>query len=219
MITLPIVRNWNVRTPDLFRYMDQKHIDEFFDKGRLRLSSFKQFAKHIDEQRADSREGQNVLVGMGQSFTVLARVQHGMNSLILCTSTVQDDTLMRTFGTNGYFCIKNSTAFGAAIAGRLPGFVEGIEGLCIYGDERIISRRISMSSIEELKVKPEDNNVSLDNIFALTGQIGGADVFFVKLNQYRHQSEHRFVWNVCYEVEDAIFVECPEAIQFCEKIT
>ena len=36
---------------------------------------------------------------------------------------------------------------------------------------------------------------------------------------YCHQNEYRFVWNVTYQVEEPIFIECPEAIKFCEKVT
>jgi hypothetical protein len=65
VITVPIVRHWYVKTPELFRYLNQIHIDEFFETGRLRLSSFQQFAKHPDEQRGDPEEGRNVLAGFG----------------------------------------------------------------------------------------------------------------------------------------------------------
>src|SRR5690242_19541417 len=38
-------------SPRLFRYLDQQHIDAFFDTGELRISSFEQFLADEDEQR------------------------------------------------------------------------------------------------------------------------------------------------------------------------
>jgi len=207
MITVPIVRNWHLRTPELYRYMDQKYIDEFFETGNLRLSTFHTFAQHADEQRRDTEEGHNTLVGLGDGHTIMARTQHAHNCLILSTSTVADEGLMEAFETNGYFSIKNSTGFGTAIANRLPGFLEGIEGFCIYAEQRMIKRRLDSFTLDDLKQAPESPSLSLDKIFALTAQIGGADVLFVNHIRFRHQNEYRFVWTVSHSVEEAVFVD------------
>jgi len=46
MITLPIQQPWHVRTPILVRYLDRRYVQDFFDRGVLRLSCFVEFAKH-----------------------------------------------------------------------------------------------------------------------------------------------------------------------------
>ena len=220
MISLPVVvRNWHVKTPVVFRYMDQKYINEFFETGRLRLGAFSVFQKYPDEQRGDKDEGLNTLVGFGDGHTIVARTAHGTNSLILCTSTEGSQELMDAFCTNGYFKIKDTTNFGAAIANRIPGFLEGMEGFCIYAEQRIIQRQLTEFKFEDLKAGPDGNSISLDKLFTLTSQIGDADVLFVKQTRFKHQGEYRFIWNVSYEVSDAIILDCPEARQFCEKVT
>jgi len=52
-----ITKPWHIYFPVLFRYLEQEYIDAFFRDGSLRLSSFKQFAKHKDEARNDWGEG------------------------------------------------------------------------------------------------------------------------------------------------------------------
>lgn len=219
MITLQIAKPWNVCTPVVYRYMEQKFIDEFFSSGRLLLSSFQQFAKHTDEQRKDSHEGANILTGLGANHTISAVTQHGHRSLIFCTSTRADEELMRDFGADGYFRIKDSTQFGAAVASCLVGFQSGLEGFCIYKDSRIIERDIGKFSLDDLKDNPHDQNLSMDRVFAATAQIGGPDVYLVKLRKFSAQNEYRFVWDVPYDVAETVFVECPEAVKFCEKVT
>ena len=220
MITIPVlVRNWNIKTPEVFRYLDQIYIDEFFNSGRIRLSTFMQFKKYPDEQLGDKTEGKNVLFGFGDGKTIVALTQHGINSFILCTSTVGNNELMKTFKTNGYFKITDTTGFGAAIANRLPNFIGGIEGFCKYSDQRNIQRSLPEFKFDDLKTDTEAENLSLEKMFDLTSQIGREDVFFIKQVSYKQQNEYRFVWNVSQQVDESIIIECTEAIKFCEKVT
>ena len=41
---------------------------------------------------------------------------------------------------------------------------------------------------------------------------------FLKLKKYEHQQEYRFVWFSKVLVRKSMLINCPEAIQFCEKI-
>lgn len=214
MITIAIQRPWHVKTPPLVRYMDRQYVEEFFDTGRLRLSSFTEFAKHRDEERLDAKEGMTILTGIAADQTVFAVTKHGVRSYILCTSAVESPDLQAAFGADGGFRIKDSTAFGVAIASVLPGFVEGLEGHCIYQDERVIEREINSLDLEALQRDPN----SLQTVAAHAFRIGGADVFFVKLRKYSAQAEYRFVWNVSYDVTVPLIVECPDARQFCEHL-
>jgi hypothetical protein len=199
--------------------MEQKYIDEFFDSGHLMLSSFHRFSQHADEQRQDTNEGANILTGIGENHTLFAVTRHGHRSVIFCTSTREDESLMSTFGYDGYFRIKNSTEFGAAVANSLAGYQNGLEGFCIYKDSRKIQRDIGSFSLDDLKENPEDKNLSMERLFAATSKVGGPEVFFVKLHRYSEQNEYRFVWNVSHDVTEAVFITCPDAIKCCEKIT
>lgn len=219
MITLQVARPWHVKTPILYRYLDQQYIDEFFETGRLRLSTFATFAEHEDEQRHDPNEGTNILIGTAEDQTVFAVTKHGHRELILSTSTRADEQLMEAFDTNGYFRIKDSTNFGAAVAMAIPGFAKGLEGFCVYQDRRTIERQIERIDLDDLKEDPADENPSLNKLAAEVFKLGGPNVFFVKLSRYSNQNEYRLIWSLTRDVNEALFVDCPEARQFCEKVT
>lgn len=221
MITIQVTKPWHIVTPVLFRYLDQKFINEFFESGRLRLSSFRAFSEYKDEQRFDPNEGQNILNGTGNGIAFRAKVHHGISSLIFCTSTIEDDQLMKDFNTDGYFKIKDSTNFGISISNKIPGFLSGLEGPCIYASERIINRKIDLKNQDIIKLKELKEKKGpeyKEEILKLINKIGETDVYFIKLNKYSGQNEYRFIWNVQSFNEDAMFIECPEAIQFCEKV-
>jgi hypothetical protein len=216
MITLNITiqRNWHVRTPAVVRYMDQPFIDQFFQDGTIRLSSFAAFAKHRDELRLDGDEGRNYLVGRSVSGqTVTAVTSHGHRSLVLCGSTIESDQLRLAFKSSGFFRIRDTTAFATAIALALPNFVEGIEGCCIYHNERMIERTVDPLDLAKLKTDPN----SLNTIHQHLGQIGGPDVYFTKPGRYAPQSEYRFVWILASEIGEFVEVRAPDAVQFCER--
>jgi len=219
MITIPVVvRNWKIKNPEVYRYLNQEYINEFFSTGRIRLSTFVQFKKNPDEQMGDSTEGKNVLYGTDGKNSFVALTQHGVNSFVLCTSTEESSELMTSFKVDGYFKIKDTIGFAAAIANRIPGFLEGLEGFCKYSLQRNIQRKLPDSIISDLLSNPE-KQIPLDKIFSLTEQVGQEDVFFIKHTSFRNQSEYRFIWNVSVNTNDALFINCPEAIQHCEKIT
>jgi hypothetical protein len=217
-VEVPGQVSWQIMPSVLYRYLDKKYIDEFFQTGKLRLSSFSLFSKHDDEQKGDKSEGQNVLVALGSGHTVMARTAHGHNAYILSTSYQKSETLIRDFGSDGYFKITNSIGFGIAISKKIPGFKHGIEGPCHYETERIVKKKLVDFSIDNLKHDEDNSKIDLDKLMHLVGQMAGLDVFFVKLRKYQHQLEHRFVWLLDREADDYLFVECPEALEFCEII-
>jgi hypothetical protein len=222
MITLQISKPWNIVTPVLFRYLNQEFINEFFKSGRLRISSFQAFSKYQDEQRFDPNEGQNILNGLGNGVAFGAKVRFGRSSLVLSTSTIEDDQLLKAFNVDGYFKIKDSTGFGISISNKIPCFVSGTEGPCIYSSERSIQRKIDLKNrdVKGLKeLKKKDSNLYKDELSKIINEISEMDGYFLKLNKYSHQNEYRLIWNCEYLKEDAMFIECPKAIQFCEKVT
>jgi len=49
----------------------------------------------------------------------------------------------------------------------------------------------------------------------------GAELMFLKEKKYQDQVEYRFIWainNQFYPMKEYIYIECKEAIQFCERI-
>ena len=207
-----------IKKPIVFRYLCQKYIDDFFQSGRLRLSAFSEFAKHTDEQRLDTKEGWAIVEIRGEKQALRSSAGMGLDTYILSASLRGDAELMNTFGTDGYFKIKDVKGFTVAVAARLADFVEGLSGPCIYRDRREIIKTIGA----ELDIAVEKNEQGKMNLTRVTSLIRRAlwpEAYFMKLKHYAPQQEYRFVWHVGQEVHEPLIIECPEALQFCERIT
>lgn len=202
--------------PVLCRYMEQEFIDEFFETGRLRLSSFRAFSKHADELRFDDGEGEGLLQGKGDQFNWNAKVRIGVNSYVFCASNREDDSLMEDFEVDGYFKIRNSMQFGLAVARHIPFFSGGIEGPCRYVGERALEWRDSRYDQKEFYDGKDPMNVAFNEILSAPKK----ELLFLKPKKYFAQCEYRWVWHTRKELEDDhLFIECPEAIKYCEKVT
>jgi hypothetical protein len=213
----PATPRWVLIPPVVYRYMPQQFIDEFFATGRLRLSSFAVFKGHADEQRGDPLEGINLVSGASDPLTIIASVHHGQNSLVLSTSVRGDASLMRQFNCDGYFRIVDTHLFGQAIARHIPGYTDGLEGFCNYKDAHVIRRKFAAEAALDPTSTPSQHDLQLasETVVGLAGFEG----FFSKRREFEHQVEYRLIWNLNREIEQCEFVNCREAIQFCERIT
>jgi hypothetical protein len=219
MIKLPIITNYNICTPTLFRFLDTKYSELFFKDGSLRLSSFSKFKKHTDEQRFDDKEGKSFFVHRtshngGQSIT--ARATHGINAYVLCATMRCDKGLMNSFNSNSYIRINNSTQFGMAIAKHIPGLISAFEGPCLYQDKKIIDKDlgyINLNRFTNPNTKEVDKNAINDFLVSKMGHYP----LFLKEKSFAHQSEYRFVWITRQKETDSIDIKVPEAIKFCDE--
>lgn len=193
-------------------------MDDFFEHGRLRLSSFGKFSQHEDEQRHDVKEGHALLVhrtseGGGQILTV--RIEPNHNAYVLCGSSVPSKSLMEAFEADSAIIIQDVVGFVGAVADALPGFVRSIHGICSYQSNRIIERDLGWLDIADADTNDVErmNRTGLDK--ALRGLLT-ADVNFLKDAAFAHQVEYRMLWMV-EEIEEQIDIEASNAIQFCES--
>lgn len=213
----------SINTPHMYRYMPQEYIDDFFEKGVIRLSSFDRFSQHEDEVRRDSSEGSNILYGEGEEHTMMAVTAHGRNAYVLCGSTIGSDRLMERFEENGFFRIKDTTSFAAEVMSSMEESKEVrckgvLEGFCIYKDKRVIERQMNIN-FDDMKLDDGSGNLDLGKLQAKSSEIGGNDVFFLKEKEYQEECEYRMLWLMNQNVEGAIHIECPEARKYCEKVT
>jgi hypothetical protein len=206
--------------PPVFRYLEQKFIDEFFTSGKLQLSSFSKFAEHPDEQRHDADEGWCVVdIKMPTKKKRLrSRVGIPKNSYILSTSLKRDQKLMIDFDRDGYFKINDVEGFGLAIASKIVGLTNLIAANCEYMNYKEIGLTMGAEAEEAIE-QDEKGRMNINKVMALLRNAIFPEVYFLKLNLHAHQEEFRFVWEVGYEVSEPLIIECPEAIQYCEKIT
>ena len=216
-MTTPRSKAWGVCFPPVVRYMEKQYVDRFFDTGELRLSCFAQFVQHRDEQREDRQEGRVLFdCRIADGGEIVGALYFGMQSFVLCGSTIYSEELMQSFGVDSYFRILNTTAFGTAVANVIPNCISGFEGPCIYKKGRLVERQNmpSVGDMEALKIDPDGKR----KVETAIHQAIGVEPFLVKQLKYSHQSEYRFVWVVSEDVKESVTVYAPEARQFCERL-
>lgn len=201
--------------PMVFRYLEKEFVDLFFDKGILRLSSFRQFKKHKDEQRGDKSEGTNLIHATG-GMTMMTFVNSGSNAFVLSTSLKNSKSLCADFNYDACFVIENPVDFLITIGSKLGDLRGALLGPCIYQPVKIITRNMPGLSLEGLK--SDYGGIDPLKMHQQSIKTGGNDVFFTKTNVHSHQNEFRFLWFLWEDkVEDHILIEVPEAIKFCSK--
>jgi hypothetical protein len=219
--SIPFVHEWRIRRTTVYRYLEQEYVDLFLNEGKLRISSFSQFAKHPDEQRRDDKEGwgivnhTNSVVNDGKGMTMMAVFGMGGDSYVLCGSTLYNAEARRRFGETG-FIIRDSISFAHAVSAYIPGFRFGYEGPCTYVDSRLVERDAGNFTIDDLKVSPDSNDIAMDKVMATVAKTAGDDLLFQKPERYAHELEYRLLWITGRRVEGYIDIVCPEASQFCE---
>ena len=218
-IAVQLLREWRIRRPHVYRYMQKEFVDLFFDKGILRLSSFSSFSKHKDEERLDTQEGRGVITNIdhtGTGQTVIVGMGQGHDAYVLCGAMKHTSELSEAFAVNSGFRINDTTSFGCAIANAVPGFRGGLEGACIYAEERVVRRMAGPIDIEQMRISPDENGLDMGKMFAAISNIAGDDLFFLKQKTYEHQCEYRLVW-AASNSQDYLDITCPEAREFCTR--
>ena len=208
-------RPWSIKTPALTRYIKNVHVEEFFESGKLRLSSFKRFRNNPDEEQGDTNEGRASAQIKTRNGNHAIVAMNGQVAYVLCATTVESKNLEASFKTENGFRILNSLGFANCISAHIPGFVGGIEGLCSYRDSIAINKELSED------FPPPDSFPGIEIWSAAYEKFvaqQSREAFFIKLSKYSQQAEYRFVWFAHGKEEEYIDIICPEARQFCQKI-
>jgi len=209
----------NAFIPMVVRYLEKEFVDLFFEKGILRLSSFRKFHNHLDEQRGDKKEGNNIIVGQSKTQTVFSAINHGNDAFVLSTSLVNSKSLMGELNYNSGFVIEDPLKFIQLVGNKLSDLKGLLFGPCLYQENKMLKRKIQDFSMDSLKNEDGLPGIDMNKLFALSNQAGGNDVFFSKTYEYLNQHEFRFLWFVWSNgVSDFIDIECPEARECCSII-
>jgi hypothetical protein len=205
--------------PMVYRYLEKQWIDQFFSEGKLRLSSFKKFRKHIDEQRGDKGEGNNILIGTGKDKTIYTVVSTGIDAFVLSTSLLYNHSLYTDFKVDGCFVIERPLEFMQEISKHIPDY-KGINfGPCIYKQETLIKRQLPDFDLESLKSEDDPSKNDMNKVFATSNLIGGNDVLFRKTLKHAPQHEYRILWHSdLKDLPDYIDVIAPNSRQYCREI-
>jgi len=225
---IALADQWSVVLPRVFRYLDQTYIDDFFETGHLRISSFDHFKTHTDEQRLDTQEGTGVHSGVYQSptdpddaATLFMVTASGQNHYVLCGSIRESADLCSAFCSDGYFVIENPLGFANEVRRHVPGCIGGIQGHCIYPPSGPgVRRRYDANPLQMFEeAKRPDGSVDIGVLPATASLTVGNEPLFVKQPGYWQQAEYRLLWRVDHFVTGYLDIVCPSARQFCIKIT
>lgn len=213
---LQIPLNWAVRTPHVYRNMEEDYIEAFFATGALRLSSFTSFRQNVDEHRGDAQESDALLFGKYQNIhSLVVDVSPPLSAYVLCGTTVYNPSGMRKFGT-GCMRIFDTLRFAAAIASEIPYFRGGMEGFCMYQTER--SLRKQFDSPEGVGFVPGEGGAQLKLSGELFSGVNSPDRYFLKLMRYSAQAEYRWIWITGHQSAPTLNIVCPDARAFCDRI-
>lgn len=215
-ISLPFTHEWRVVTPFVYRYLEEKWIDKFFETGLLRLSTFNQFSKYDDEIRGDRYEGSGMSFGeTSDNKFIGTAISSGYDAFVFCCSYILDKSLQEKLGYNAALQITNTAAFSYEVSRQLAGFKHGFEGPCIYRSNRLIRRKIDFD-VEKYRL---GDKISMQAMFDSAALLNGAERMLLKEKTYQDQQEYRMLWFVDKETPDYIDISCPNARQYCRKVT
>lgn len=217
MISTVFSRRWDLRFPIITRYMETQFVDDFFNEGKIRLSSFKKFRNNPDEQQGDIAEGMASMKIAAPNGNHSISAINGQEAYILCGGTVESKTMETSFKTKDGFRIINTIAFADAISRYIPGFIGGTEGLCSYRENLLIN------DYDEKPITPPDQFSSPDewakDYDKYVAQKASA-AFFIKKLKFAHQGEYRFIWfTTSSEEKEYLDIVCPEARRFCQRLS
>lgn len=202
----------------MFRFMQQQHVDAFFNDGTVRLSTFAEFAKHPDELRRDDREGAGfVSHNEPDGIHLSSHLHTGMNAYVLCASMICNESMKEKYGSTG-LVILDTVAFAYEISRYIPGFTSGLEGPCVYQEFRHVKRNIEGLSLDDLRAAPDSDEISGEKLFAAVDSISGDDLMFLKSMIFFEEIEYRLVWFTTEPHGEAIILKCPEARKYCEPL-
>lgn len=206
--------------PMLFRYLEREWIDHFFKTGKLRLSSFKRFTNHKDEQRGDKSEGTNIIKGNLGKYTSLSVMSVGGDCYVLSTSLIEDDGLMNEFDVDSYFVIQDPVGFMNEIAHQIKGCYVVKFGPCLYQKKSTIERTVKDYDPELLKSDSDTNTIDMNKSFNFNANLGGDEMYFKKLAKYSNQHEFRFIWHTReLPIQEFIDIVIPNPEKFCRIVS
>lgn len=215
-INIPIIH----RMPYLYRYENKQWINEFFETGKLKLTSFNVYKNYNDNELGDKKEGHSMnFLNGSNGFTFSSYSIVGMNEYCFCTSTVLDKKLKNKFKRDSVFKILDPFNFMLEITKSLVRVNKVMFGHCSYVESKMqIKNLITEINLDNFRDNENPNNLSLEKLANHEAENFPIEQFFLKDIKYQEQSEYRILWSVDNINENGIFINCPEAIKFCEQI-
>lgn len=207
-----------VRIPRITRYFNEaEYVDQFFDDGRLRISTFEHFRQNPQEEWADRDEGISYIETRPKDVPVLSVQRSQQQSFVLCGTLTEDKSMSASFKKEHGFRIIEPLQFYRCIAHNMPLFAGGVHGICNYAGGHI-------QKLEPPTLYPTGLNAIKDwaQFQQITDQAHAAyyfDSLFRKQVKYAAEQEYRLIWfTALRHLIDYIDIRCPEARRYCQRI-
>lgn len=214
---LRISFDWNVKIEPVYRVLDNtKWMENFFETGELMLSCFNKFRNYPNEMQGDKNEGEGIVGGVddkGNHNYII--YESGLNAFIMSNTTELTKEVINDFNGKCAIKIHNPTLFALEISKKLPFVNSGLEGKCTYVRSRVHTLEKEKAENRAFQNIDFQNDYDKNERFS---EITLGNELFLKLEKYKHQNEYRLIWFSDSKLNDSIFIKCPEAIRFCEKI-
>jgi len=139
----------------------------------------------------------------------------------LSTSAIESRRLMvelhRSYEDG--FRVNDTVGFAHAVASKIPEFIGGFQGSCIYRDDLVVRRNNAPDFNFQHPSSDEEAEKMANNYEQYIVQQNNLESFFLKSLLYSNQNEYRFVWQTSStEIREDILIRCPEALKFCERL-
>lgn len=221
LLTVPFARPWQIKLPVAIRYLEKQYVEDFFSSGWLMLSSFHKFRKHLSEELGDVNEGRvNLQIKSATSEHAVMLID-GSCAFVFSTSTIESKDLMKELSPKYEegFRIHDTVAFSHAVAAKVPEFIGGFQGACVYRDDLVVRRNNAADFTFVPPNSEADAAQHMENYQRYVEQQNNLESFLLKSLRYSRQNEFRFVWRTSLEHrQEELLIKCPDALRFCERL-
>ena len=207
--------------------MNEKYIEDFFDCGKIMLTTYERCRNHEDSVRRDEKEGSCHFHLTHGNMAASGIHTAGTHSYMFCGSTIESSSLMEHFSTDNYFLINDVIGFADAISRYIPGFIQGKFGCCVYKDERNLEKNtnhpVAPDATSLLNAAQNGDYADIEKEFyrmqqvmyqSVEGELAD-EAYFVKEQYFAKEYEFRIIWQTSKETFEPLHIQCPEAIKFC----
>lgn len=204
------------------RFIPSKFVQEFFDSGSLRLSTFPAFnGPNIPDHKRDAGEGKSFVSTEREGGRYVGITFVAPKVLVLCASMIDTPEQAKRLSDDGVsgFRIRDLDRFAHAVGESLPGCHGLAHGPCNYDGrvhssypERVIELTEAMRHAHDATMK--------ELMMQAFAELKSAPVeqYFAKETCHRGDAEYRFVWFMDREIREPETHVCPAARAFCEGL-
>ena len=211
--------------PILYRFIEERYIDEFLDTGRLQISTIPKCRKLENENRRDPTESVYGYVFLDENGSHQLQAKVGENAFVLCASLSQAAYHKKEIKACLELRCIDQLAIEIASQLKLAGFdiCEILSGPCIYAQKmRLIDLRGSGESFNSLiMAQDEKGQLNVDNkkVDDILGRLGRGAFYTTKELCFMNEHEYRIMWLCQSAVPDEyVYVTIPNPERYGCKI-